>query len=696
MKKLLPLLIAALMIIPTAITAQTAKTRQWKYAPFVLSTSTLKGDVNGDGDVNITDVALMVNHILGTTSSSFNETVADLNNDEDVNVTDVVMLVDIILNGDDVPDLELSTTAVVVTEESATVEIISGSGNYELTVSNPDVIDASLDGTKVIITSKVSGTMEVEVTQTTPANAPRKAYAVHHSTVIVKDKDTGQTANINVTITEEVTLSCPDDNHPHIIDLGLPSGTKWACCNVEATTPEDYGGYFAWGETEEKSKYTQVTYQYCTGNDEDGDGVWYESDKSYQDLGNDIAGTGYDVAHVKWGGYWTMPSADQIQELIDNCTTHFLTKDDVNGMYFTGPNDCTIFLPAAGFRGGENFYGAGSDGYYLSSTKEPWLFDWAYYLNFNSDGANKDYWTFFCFYGFTVRPVFVSVETSELELSLYSVDVIVEQSTTVEITSGSGSYEVYSSNDDVAAAMLSGTTITIIGKSVGTALVTVTDTATGNTKQISVTINAGGQSYLTCPDDHHPHMIDLGLPSGTKWACCNVGADNPASYGGYYAWGETEVKDKYTEVTYLYCTGNDENGDELWYESNESYQNLGSDIAGTEFDVAHEKWGGSWMMPSADQIQELIDNCTTSFMTKNGANGMAFFGPSCGMIFLPAAGYHNYNNGLNDAGSRGDYWSSTQYPSYPYMAYSLGIFSHGASFGSVSRDHGLTVRPVSK
>ena len=62
-------------------------------------------------------------------------------------------------------------------------------------------------------------------------------------------------------------------------------------------------------------------------------------------------------------------------------------------------------------------------------------------------------------------------------------------------------------------------------------------------------------TLLSCPDNNHPHMIDLGLPSGTKWACCNVGAHSPEEYGGYYAWGEISEKPVYNEVTYLYATG---------------------------------------------------------------------------------------------------------------------------------------------
>ena len=146
----------------------------------------------------------------------------------------------------------------------------------------------------------------------------------------------------------DITLSCPDDNHPHIIDLGLPSSTKWACCNVGADKPEAYGGYYAWGETEEKSTYTEMTYQYCTGEDTDGDG-YYDSNISYQSLGSDIANTEYDVAHVKWGGSWVMPSYDQQMELFSSCTYTWTSINGVSGEELTGPNGCTIFFPAAGF-----------------------------------------------------------------------------------------------------------------------------------------------------------------------------------------------------------------------------------------------------------------------------------------------------------------------------------------------------------
>ena len=750
MKKLLTLIITALLLIPTASTAQTTKNRQSKGTQSKLSTSTQRGDVNGDGDTNITDVALTVNHILGNSSDTFNEAAADLNGDREVNITDVVTLVDIILNGDDVPDLELSATTVVVTEESATVEIVSGSGNYELTVSNPDVVDASLDGSKVIITSKVPGTMEVEVTQTTPANAPRKAPAIHHSTVTVKDVDTGQTADINVTITEEEVLLCPDDNHPHMIDLGLSSGTLWSCCNVGADKPEGYGGYYAWGETEEKDYYDWSTYIHCDG-----------SIETCHDLGSDIAGTQYDVAHIKWGDSWVMPSNDQEVELYNNCTYTWTIMNGVEGGLFTGPNGGTIFLPAAGHRLNNNLSFAGLQGEYWSSTQDPSYLPNACNLSNNSynaiEGDNRPRW-----FGLTVRPVSVSTApTPHLQLSTTTLyDLPVGEEYTVEILSGSGSYTVKSSDEYVAEVHVedniiyilanemgeatitvtdtqSGETATIevsfwstppfslseselnmeVGQSkivvcldgtggyvessnesvatatitddgdvlitavgVGTATITVTDDWSGETAAVEVTVTSGDtpQAYLSCPDNNHPHMIDLGLSSGTKWSCCNVGADKPEGYGGYYAWGETAEKSEYGVYTYAHYD---------WDEDNFIY--IGDHIANTQFDVAHSLWQSNWRMPTQEQCEELLE-CMTEETTINNVNGLLIIGPNDNSIFLPFAGFR-YETDLPNPGSYGGYWSDTYNDGQSAMAMHL---PYSSTLEWEPREVGQSVRPV--
>ncbi|MBQ6208962.1 MAG: hypothetical protein IJK42_04210 [Prevotella sp.] len=187
-------------------------------------------------------------------------------------------------------------------------------------------------------------------------------------------------------------ISCPDANHPHMIDLGLPSGTKWACCNVGACKSEEYGGYYAWGETEEKEVYNWSTYIHCDGNED-----------TCHDLGSDISGTEYDVAHVKWGGDWVMPTAGDIKELLDHCKSEWTTLNGVKGRKFTGSNGNSIFLPAAGYRWGGDLYGTGSSGYYRSSTQYSSYSNRAYYLDFYSISA---YWNhYYRCGGLSVRPV---------------------------------------------------------------------------------------------------------------------------------------------------------------------------------------------------------------------------------------------------------------------------------------------------
>lgn len=180
-------------------------------------------------------------------------------------------------------------------------------------------------------------------------------------------------------------------------------------------------------------------------------------------------------------------------------------------------------------------------------------------------------------------------------------------------------------------------------------------------------------------------MIDLGLPSGTKWSCCNVGAAKPEAFGGYYAWGETETKSEYSWKTYKHYDGTDK-----------TYHELGEDIAGTKYDVAHVKWGGSWVMPSKVQQDELRDNCAYTWTTLNGVRGGRFTSKKNGAsIFLPAAGTR-WDDDLVDAGSDGNFWSSTQYPSSSNGAYGLGFDSGGAYWYGYLRLIGRTVRPVSR
>ena len=175
---------------------------------------------------------------------------------------------------------------------------------------------------------------------------------------------------------------CPDNNHPHAIDLGLPSGTLWACCNVGASSPEDNGNYYAWGETETKYRY--------------------ESDncKTYHRQFNDIAGTQYDVAHVQWGDYWQMPTIEQINELRSKCVYTWM----LNGALFRGPNGNKLYLPAAGRYYQTNIVSLNQYGYYWSSS--PHNNDESYWMwLLPYDAASEKVFRFF---GQPVRPINIS------------------------------------------------------------------------------------------------------------------------------------------------------------------------------------------------------------------------------------------------------------------------------------------------
>lgn len=118
------------------------------------------------------------------------------------------------------------------------------------------------------------------------------------------------------------------------VDLGL--SVKWASCNLGASTPAGKGGYYAWGETSTKTKYSAKNYAY------------YKEGSGYTDIGENIAGTQYDAATVNLGKDWRMPTKDEMQELCDKCTFTYGEVDGVKGYYATGKNGNSIFLPCYG------------------------------------------------------------------------------------------------------------------------------------------------------------------------------------------------------------------------------------------------------------------------------------------------------------------------------------------------------------
>ncbi len=182
--------------------------------------------------------------------------------------------------------------------------------------------------------------------------------------------------------------------------------------------------------------------------------------------------------------------------------------------------------------------------------------------------------------------------------------------------------------------------------------------------------------------------VDLGL--SVKWAGWNIGASAPEEYGGYYAWGETREKDDYYPETYSYW--HDENGD--GYCSHDEVTDIGKDISGTEYDVAHVKWGAGWRMPTRDEIEELIDRCTWEWGEYKETVGIFAIGPNGNSIFFPAAGLNHMGEvGYEKAG--GYYYSASYYEDYEYFARAIYFFPGSlADSNSLDRPMGASVRAV--
>ena len=190
--------------------------------------------------------------------------------------------------------------------------------------------------------------------------------------------------------------------------------------------------------------------------------------------------------------------------------------------------------------------------------------------------------------------------------------------------------------------------------------------------------------------------VDLGLPSGLKWASNNVGATAPEDYGNYYAWGETAPKTDYSWATYKYANGA---GEKLTkYCTDASYGDNGfTDNKTTldpEDDAAYVNWGAKWRMPTDAEWTELREQCTWTWTTQNGVNGYQVTSKTNGnSFFLPAAGYRGKN--LNNVGSFGYYWYSSLNNDYPYRAWYENLKSDRVTLGNGgSRYYGFSVRPV--
>ena len=194
----------------------------------------------------------------------------------------------------------------------------------------------------------------------------------------------------------------PENSIDHeCVDLGL--SVKWATCNVGASSPEEYGDHYAWGETETKDYYDWGTYKWCNGSFSTLTKYCTSSKKGTVD-NKTVSDPDDDVAHVKWGGKWRMPTDAELTELREKCTWTWTTQGGTKGYEVTSKsNGNSIFLPAAGYRIYNSFSGVGSYGYYWSASLYESGPSDARSVSFYSRKVNRSQNS--RYYGRSIRPV---------------------------------------------------------------------------------------------------------------------------------------------------------------------------------------------------------------------------------------------------------------------------------------------------
>lgn len=432
------------------------------------------------------------------------------------------------------------------------------------------------------------------------------------------------------------------------VDLGLPSGLKWATCNVGANAPQYYGDYYAWGETTTKSNYTNKSV----------------SDK--------ILPLSKDVANVTLGGNWRIPTTIEINELRnpDNCIWTETTVNGTKGYTVTSKfNGKSIFLPAGGYKKESSLKNASTYGYYWSSefciTEDNVSYCYATII------GRGDYIceTMVAGYGLNVRAVLPANNTVN----------------PIFIANGGTGTMPEVKTEHGKSITLPANTFTREGYT----FIGWNTASNGDGKQYAdkstITVVSGMQLYAQWTQErnvktHNGRVyVDLGLPSGTKWATMNVGAISPEDDGDYFAWGDVYAKQIYSSDNYF-------------------YERTGSTLPLVN-DAANANWGGDWRMPTSAEQTELMNTSYTTWTwtTQNGVKGYKVTSKINGnSIFLPAAG-NRVDSSLNQAGSYGNYWNSSYYWSdyssgASYLDFCSSYVSHGTPTQHAYK--GMSVRPV--
>jgi Fibrobacter succinogenes major domain (Fib_succ_major). len=438
---------------------------------------------------------------------------------------------------------------------------------------------------------------------------------------------------------------------PDTVDLGL--SVRWADRNLGAASPKDKGLLIGWGDTTLTNQSKKILY--------------FPIEK----VTDNIEGSQYDVAKVKWNDKWRMPSQKEVQELIDNCTWTWYSAGDSVGYIVTREGyEKHLFLPATGYRDGETTPVETANGYY-------WTGSWtaknvtsnAQLLQFSN--ASKSLAEMYRYMGLAIRPVTgpvkVPVKIDDVKTSnitVNSADVAVtlsgglEDAMLVGIAYGTGASalapaDATDNNHKVSTTVSGSVTFNFTNLQMHTTYYVMVYVKTSDGYVKSETMSFTTQAKFPVAE-----AVDLDLPSGIKWASWNMGStsplDVPADYSTAYSWGDAEGTFRSLSIS-----------DNPYFKDQNGADDHQVNIAGTKYDMATVQWGKGWQLPTLEQFKELINHCDMRVDRFTDGSGKTFAAYKLSskkdpnkFIYLPEAGLRNSKGDYKQRGEGCYYWTA--------------------------------------
>ena len=541
----------------------------------------------------------------------------------------------------------VSVESVAITPDGATLNI-GEEAAFAVKVTPADATYADQ------VEWKISDASVAELTATGGA---AKVKALAAGTAELTATVEGKSAKVIITV-NPAAPAVPEG----FVDMGLPSGTIWAKENLGTDSANPVGQYYAWGEVETKTEYTDKNYSF---NDFDGLSLLEPED---------------DAATALLGDGFRMPTLGEFAELLNpaNCTWEWTEQAGHNGYLVTSlKNGNSLFLPAAGIQWSTNINFGNTKLFYWTATKDATSDNYGVYRLTSADlldAENHDisFGQSYAYYGCPVRPVYApcpNVQVTGITANPDHVQVArgktCQLNATVEPASAPQQIVWITYYPNLKLNMHSGEAQILYGNG---GEVHAVDGTHGFSTTVTLEVS---------PSYPEPQAVDLGFKSGTLWASWDLGASAPEEPGYYFAWGETTPKLFFSEENYKWY--DPENKVFTKYDENDPFLE-------DEDDAAAVNLGGQWRIPTRADVQELIEKTTMQETTVNGMKGQLVTGPNGNSIFLPYGGHCiNAIMGYNYAFS---YWTDEAQADDKVWEFSQNQLSPRW------RDFGLCIRPV--